>query len=478
MAADSLFDDTVGGPPTWTVAELAAHIGRVTATAFPGDLWITGQIRNLKRSNNGHAYFDLAEPTEAGATPKSQLSVTLLAPERAHVNAQLKRAGGAVRMVDGIEVRIQGRLRWYEPRGTLQLRMSGIDPEFTIGRLQADRDRILAALAAEGLLEANGARPVPLVPLRIALVTSRGTAAHADVMAELESSGIGFEIRLVDARTQGSESANQITRALQRIAADVTNGVDPVDVILLVRGGGARTDLAAFDSDSVARAIAVMPVPVFTGIGHEIDRSIADEVAHTSHKTPTAAAAAVVSVVRDFLARLDDRWSGVRQAALGSAGVASDRLHHRSTRVERAGARSLARQQVHLDLTTGRVHRRSHQVLDRADQRIATHGLGVVTRSRRELGRADLLVNSFGARVRAHDPQLALARGWTITTRADGTPVGSVHRLNTGDVLVTRFGDGAVTSTVSGISPAPPPGATDRSLNHHASTGAPEEPTP
>ena len=479
MAADSLFDDTVGGPPTWTVAELGAHIGRVTATAFPGDLWITGQIRNLKRSNNGHAYFDLAEPTEAGATPRSQLSVTLLAPERAHVNAQLKRSGGAVRMVDGIEVRIQGRLRWYEPRGTLQLRMAGIDPEFTIGRLQADRDRILAALAAEGLLDANSTRPVPLVPLRIALITSQGTAAHADVMAELESSGIGFAIRLLDARTQGAESATQITRALQRIASDVVNRVDPVDVVLLVRGGGARTDLAAFDSDSIARAIAAMPVPVFTGIGHEIDRSIADEVAHSSHKTPTAAAAAVVAVVRGFLARLEDRWSGVRQSALGSAGVASDRLHHRAARVEQAAVRSLGRQQGRLDLTAGRVQRHSHQVLDRADQLMAIHGMGVITRSRRELGRADLLLDSFGARVRAHDPELALARGWTITTRADGTPVGSVHRLTLGDALITRFGDGTVTSTISDISISPPTGAaTDPTLNHHASTDAPEEPSP
>lgn len=479
VAADSLFDDTVGGPPTWTVAELAAHIGRVTATAFPGDLWVTGQIRNLKRSNNGHAYFDLAEPTEAGATPRSQLSVTLLAPERAHVNAQLKRAGGAVRMVDGIEVRIQGRLRWYEPRGTLQLRMTGIDPEFTIGRLQADRDRILAALAAEGLLDANGTRSVPLVPLRVVLITSQGTAAHADVMAELTSSGIGFSLRFMDARTQGAESATQITRALQRIASDVVNRVDPVDLVLLVRGGGARTDLAGFDSDSIARAIAAMPVPVFTGIGHEIDRSIADEVAHSSHKTPTAAAAAVVAVVRNFLARLDDRWSGIRQAALGSAGVASDRLHHRAARVEQAGDRSLSRQQGRLDLIASRVHRRSGHVLDRADQLIATHGMGVVTRSRRELGRADLVVSSFDARVRAHDPELALARGWTITTRADGTPVGSIQRLEMGDVLVTRFGDGLVTSTISDISASPFTGtATDPTLNHQAPTSAPEEPNP
>ena len=112
-------------------------------------------------------------------------------------------------MDDGIEVRIQGRIRWYGPRGILQLRMHGIDPAFTLGRLQADKDRTLAALAAEGLLERNGRLPIPLVPLRIGLVTSVGTAAHADVLAELTASGFGFTVRSVDARTQGAESARR-----------------------------------------------------------------------------------------------------------------------------------------------------------------------------------------------------------------------------------------------------------------------------
>ncbi len=204
----ALFDEEVGGPPTLTVGELAARIARLTATAFPGDLWVEGQIRNLNRSANGHVYFQLAEPTAAGEQPRAQLAVTLLAPERQHVNEQLKRAGGAVRMDDGIEVRIQGRLRWYAPRGTLQLRMHGIDPTFTLGRLQADRDRILAALAAEGLLDANGRLPVlAAVPLRIGLVTSVGSAAHADVVSELTASGIAFAVRTVDARTQGADCA-------------------------------------------------------------------------------------------------------------------------------------------------------------------------------------------------------------------------------------------------------------------------------
>ncbi|MCU1498197.1 MAG: xseA, partial [Acidimicrobiales bacterium] len=325
MAEPSLFsEDEAGGPPTLTVGELAARIARLTASAFPGDLWVEGQIRNLSRSANGHAYFDLAEPTAAGEQPRAQVSVTLLAPERKLVNAQLKRVGGAVRMDDGIEVRIQGRLRWYAPRGTLQLKMHGIDPAFTLGRLQADRDRILAGLLADGLLDANRARPLTLVPLRVGLVTSVGSAAHADVLAEFAASGLGFTIRTVDARTQGPDSARSVVHGLHRLAGD------GVDVILLVRGGGARTDLAGFDTDLIARAVAAMPVPVFTGIGHEVDRSIADDVAHSAHKTPTAAAAAVIALVRAFLDRVDERWDQARRAAGASAAVADARLDRRA----------------------------------------------------------------------------------------------------------------------------------------------------
>lgn len=445
----ALFDEEVGGPPTLTVGELAARIARLTATAFPGDLWVEGQIRNLSRSANGHVYFDLAEPTAAGDQPRAQVAVTLLAPERQHVNDQLKRAGGAVRMDDGIEVRIQGRLRWYAPRGTLQLRMHGIDPTFTLGRLQADRDRILAALAAEGLLRANAARVLAAVPLRVGLVTSVGSAAHADVVSELTASGFAFEVRTVDARTQGADCAPSVVRALAQLTAA------EVDVVLLVRGGGARTDLAGFDSDLIARAVAASAVPVFTGIGHEVDRSIADDVAHSAHKTPTAAAAAVVEVVRAFLARVDERWAAARRAALATASVADTRLERRATRVGRAATRTLVRHEDRLEAIATRTGRSATRGLVRAEALLDAHLEAAAARAERGLARAERDVESLHAQVRAHDPAHALARGWTITTTADGRPVPRVADLVPGTSLVTRFADGTVTSTVSDVRPHP-----------------------
>ncbi|MEZ5180937.1 MAG: exodeoxyribonuclease VII large subunit [Acidimicrobiales bacterium] len=354
MSDGALFDESVGRGPdadTWTVGELAAHLGRLLVAALPDDVWVAGQIRNLSRANNGHVYFDLVEPTESGRAPEAQLSVTLLAPERELVNRQLVRAGGGVRMSDGVEVRIQGRIRWYAPRGSLQLRMHGIDPAFTLGRLQADRDRLLAALGAEGLLDANARVPMPLVPLRVGVVTSRGTAAHADVMAELEASGIGFEVVLADARTQGPDCGPSVARALAALAAAT------VDVVLLVRGGGARTDLAGFDTEQIARAIAAMPVPVLTGIGHEVDRSIADEVAHRAHKTPTAAAASVVAQVQAFGRGVEQRAASLQRAVARATRVAEARLDDRRVRAARSAERTLARADQRLAQRTARAGR-------------------------------------------------------------------------------------------------------------------------
>ena len=422
----ALFDDDVGRADTLTVAELAARIARVAAQAFPADLWVSGQIRNLKRSANGHVYFDLVEPCEMGATPRSLLAVTLLAPERLLVNNQLKRAGGAIRMADGVEVRIQARLRWYEPRGVLQLRMSAIDPEFTLGRLKADRDRVLATLQAEGLLNANGARALPAVPLRVALITSGGTAAHADVLAELTGSGLAFDVWLLDVRTQGADAAGQIAAALGRVADAVHGSTRPVDAVLLVRGGGATTDLAVFDDEALARAVAATPVPVLTGIGHEIDRSVADEVAHTAHKTPTAAAGALVHQVRSFLTRLDQAWTATRRAALATTGEAERRLDLRTARIGRGVTRTLTAHATRLDQAQARTTRGAQRAIQRAERDL--HGLA--------------------ARARAHDPALALARGWTITTGEDGRSVRSVAHLAPGTRLITRFVDGTTTSTI------------------------------
>src|SRR5215217_1301915 len=342
MAQEALFADE----PTLRVGELAARLTRAVAAAFPGEVWVRGEVDGLRRPGpNGHVYFSLCERNSRRG-PTSTVSVALYRADRLRVEREL-RAYPSFRMDDGLEVRIRGRVQYGY--GRIQLVVSAIDPVHTLGRLAADRERVLRALAAEGLLEANRRLPLGPVPLHLAVVTRSGSAACEDVLAELRASGLGFRVSLVDAQVQGTAAVPSMLRALT-----VAGRLRP-DAVLLVRGGGARTDLAPFDDERLARAVARSAVPVLAGVGHEIDATVVDEVAHTSAKTPTAAAAVVVALVTRAFERAEAAWAGVARrgtAAVADAGAALE---------ERAG-RLTARTERALAVATGRLDRRAGAV--------------------------------------------------------------------------------------------------------------------
>lgn len=435
---------TADRSPTWSVTELHAAIEGLLDHVFSEEIWVEGELRNLNRSRRGHVYFDLVDPGAPDDATRPMLAVTLFDRERQAVNRFLTEQGGAVRMVDGVQVRIRGRLGTYPARSTLQLRMSWIDPAFTLGVLGMERDRVLAALSADGLLGANGRVPLAVPSLRVALVTSVGSAAHADALDELRRSGIGFRVSVVDARTQGLDAERSLVRAL-RVAETLR-----VDVVALVRGGGARTDLAAFDSELVARTIASLRVPVVTGIGHEIDRTVADEVAHTSHKTPTACAAALVGAAREAHAALHDAWVRVRSAASGRVVRADQQLEQRCRDAARAAQRHLERDAHRVRSLSTRVASAAPRVLGRADATLTGTARRVGPGADRLLRRRAESLGGLAARARSHDPVRMLARGWSVTRGPDGAVLRSVDGLGAGDRITTTLADGTFSAVVDG----------------------------
>jgi exodeoxyribonuclease VII large subunit len=377
--------------PTFTVAELNSDIGAVLGRAFPEELWVRGEIANLSRPPSGHVYFDLVDGD-------CSLAVTLWASDRQVVNAVLRRSGGAVRMTDGTEVRIRVRVSWYAKRGQVSLRMLSIDTAYTLGRLAEARELLLRRLQTEGLMARQPALVMAPVPLTVGLVTSENSAAAHDFLQTLEASGFAWKVVLADARVQGLEAEASVLEALERLSAF------PVDVVCIVRGGGARTDLAAFDSEVIARAIASYPLPVLTGIGHEIDTTVADLVAHRRCLTPTACAGALVERVSEWYARLHDRRRSIIRAALRAVDTKT------------------------LDRLSGQLTVRAPRAVDRATR----------------------LVDHVETRVRALDPARVLARGWSITRDEHGGLVRSTSDAAVGAKLVTTVADGVVRSTVDG----------------------------
>ena len=457
----------IAADQTLTVGELAQVLRWTLDSAFPSGVWVAGEIDSLSRARSGHVYFDLVERSEhaqPGAPPVASLSVVLFQGDKERVNRTIRRHGNTMRMADGLSVRIQGMLDFYPRRGQLQLRMTAIDPAHTLGAMAADRDLLMRVLAAEGVLRRNAGAALAPVPLRVGLVTSVGSAAHADVLRVLAGSGFAFEVFEADTPVQGVDAPSAIADAVGAAAGA------GVDVVVLARGGGSRTDLVAFDHELVARAIADCKRPVFTGIGHETDRSVADETAHTACSTPTAAARAVVQRVEDWLEKLDDTGRAI--AARGRRSLAGAEHRTGSVAADTArGARSAARQaELNLDLAaqrvvgTGRaavarsghrvdssarrlaqagpaVHRRVNGRLDRASARLSVAGRHEIRHARRHL-------DSVAARVRTLDPAVILRRGWSLTRRRDGTLVRSVRDVSAGDGIVTHLADGTLDSTI------------------------------
>ena len=414
------------GLPTLSVEELSHLLKDGLATLFPEDLWVEGQVSNFHDARSGHAYFDLVEPSAVpGRAVAAKLSVALFKGARIGVDHTLA-AAGELALANDLQLRIRARLDFYPPSGRLQLIMNGVDPAFTLGRLAAERERLLHALADEGLLRANRANPIPVPPLRVGLVTSIGSAAHADFSEEISRSGFPFTILERDARVQGDGSAVDLAEALHMVATHQP------DVIALVRGGGSATDLAAFDAEVLARTIATLDVAVVTGIGHEVDRAVADEVAHTAFKTPTACAVAIVGQVAAFADAVTDLQESIAQRAGASTARSTDLLDDLAQRTARSATAVLDRRADRLDDKVKRLRRSPLATLDRQAERLA----GITNN------------------LRALDPARILARGWSITRLADGTLVRSVTDTAVGDTLVTHVAGGTVTSTVDETEPA------------------------
>lgn len=433
--------------PTWTIAELHEALNGLLVHVFGEEVWVEGELCNMKRAANSHVFFDLVDPGRERDTNRPMLSVTLFSTDRQAVNRHLINEGGRVRMDDGVRVRIRGRLN-VSPRSRLQLRMSWIDPAYTLGVMGADRDRVLAALAAEDLLGRNALVPMATVPLRVAIVTSIGSAAHADALDELVGSRLGFRVSVIDARTQGAQAERSIVAALGHDAAT------SADVVLLVRGGGARTDLAAFDSEVVARAIAASGVPVLTGVGHEVDRTVADEVAHAAHKTPTAAAAAVVAQVRRTAQLVEDAAAQLPVAARGRLARSVVGLDQTAQRAGRAATHRLGSSRLTVDQLAHRVTRATPRRLTAPAAEVDGLAARIAPATRRQLDQATLVLDAAAARARAHDPALAAARGWSITRGPDGRVVRSVLDASPGDELVTTLVDGTLHSVLTAAHPS------------------------
>jgi exodeoxyribonuclease VII large subunit len=398
-------------PPSnaMSVSEVTARVKEQLETRF-ADVWVAGEVSNLTRASSGHVYLSLKD-------------------EAALLRAVIWRGTAtqlAIDPADGLQVVCHGRLEVYPPRGTYQLTIDRLHALGT-GTLEAQLRRLRDALDREGLFAPARKRPIPAFPRRIALVTSPTGAAIADFLTALFARWKGSEVIVVPSRVQGAGAAEEIAAAL----AAAARIVPPVDVIALVRGGGSLEDLWAFNEEPLVRAVAASPIPVVSGVGHEIDVTLADLAADLRALTPTDAAARVSPDGPQVAAAVASL--GLRlQAGLG-----------RRVTLARERVVQLARSRIFAD--PSRLVRDRRLALDQQAARLRRLAGAAVARGRERLAAA-------AGRLEAGSPLHLLARGWSVTTRAnDRTALRSVTGLRAGDEIMTQLADGRLWSRLERI---------------------------
>lgn len=425
-----------------TLHELNGLIREVLERSFGDGLyWLAAELSEVRIASNGHCYVEFIEKTAHGNTPVAKARGVIWRGTYGMLSDYFFRVTGQ-RLTAGMKVLVCVSVTFHELYG-FSLNISDIEPSYTLGDMMRRRAEILAMLEADGVLELNKSLPLPRIPWRIAVVSSETAAGYGDFCDQLAGSGYAFRLQLFAAAMQGERIEQSVIAALDAVMATA----DEWDAVVIIRGGGAVSDLSGFDSYLLASHVAQFPLPVLTGIGHERDDTVIDAVAHTRLKTPTAVAAFLIDARRREEETLKRLAESLMRAARQSV---ENRRRHFETVAMRFGAaasrfgalRNEKLLRLYARLSVGAQHllAANGYRLESLSPRLTS---AIVLRFDHEHHRLAGVERSL----RLAAPERILALGYSITMR-NGKPVTAAAELRAGDCIVTRLADGEVHSTV------------------------------
>ncbi len=384
---------------TYTLHELNAHVRTLIEEGMDGTYWVQGELMEGREGYGGHFYGEMVEKSEATGNIVARARITIWARTYSILALRFRRETGQS-LRAGLRVLMQVRVTFNELYG-YSLNVLDIDGTYTLGDMAKRRQEILQRLEADGIINDNKTLALPTLLRRIAVVSSATAAGYGDFSRQLMDNGYGlaFRLKLFPAVMQGTQVPESISLALTAIADDA----DEWDAVVIIRGGGATSDLSDYDSYSLAACIAQHPLPVFTGIGHDRDETVPDRVAHMAFKTPTAVAAFIVEHQASLLSELQDLQQRIPAAAC-------QLLQH-------------GRQRMAL-----------------LQQRIPSMATLLLERHRH---RVDMLEQHL----KSMNPDLLLSRGYTITM-AGGRILTDIADVAEGTLVTTRMHGGEIISSV------------------------------
>ncbi|MCA9406987.1 MAG: exodeoxyribonuclease VII large subunit, partial [Candidatus Omnitrophica bacterium] len=287
----------------FSISELNGFIKDVINAGFPQGVWVCGEIQNYNRNRmKRHIFFELVEKEANSQDVKARVGLVIFAGTKVNIDQILQKSENAFALKDDIEVKFFCRVDFYPPHGAVRLVVESIDPTYTLGKLAQEKQKLIALLKKNGTLDLNKRTALPMVPLRIGLITSDDSAAYNDFLDELNNSGYGFKVCVRNTLMQGAKAEADICQAIKEL-----DKLKTIDCLIVTRGGGSLADLSCFDSRKIAETIAQCSHPVLSGIGHEINISIADMAAHTYAKTPTAIAQFLVERITQYIELLQEK---------------------------------------------------------------------------------------------------------------------------------------------------------------------------
>lgn len=406
---------------TLSLLELNGRVKSTLQFEMPDAYWVQAEISSISPSGQGHCYLELVQKDATGRNFLAKAKANIWRGTWLKLKPYFEAQTGETLKV-GMKVLLQVTVTFHEVYG-YSLVVQDIDPAYTMGDMARRRKEILEQLARDGVIGLNKELEIPALPHRIAVISSATAAGWGDFRNQLDGNiyGFRFYVKLFPALMQGDDVERSVVSALNAVAARR----DDFDLVVIIRGGGAVSELSCFDSYNLAFNIANFPLPVITGIGHERDDTVADVVAHTKVKTPTAAAEFIINRVFDTASELENLTRRMSDAITG-------RMNAENVRIERLSQK--------LPSLFAVLRTRQEQLLETVWIRSVNGVRNLITAQTHKLEIVDKTLT-------AADPAVILKRGYSLT-RAGGRVVKCASDLKKGDRLTTVFADGSVESEI------------------------------
>ena len=420
--------------------ELNGIIRETLEQKLEASYWVVAEIAELRQNQKGHCYLEFVEKEDELILAKSRATIWSYAYRK--LSAWFESITGQP-LQQGMKILAKVQVQYHEIYG-MSLNVKDIDPNFTIGERARKRQEVLKKLEEDGILEMNKQLPLPTVPQKLAIISSPTAAGYEDFMNHLAKNSFGYSLRteLFPASMQGAEAPKAIVEALHKIFEQETE----FDLVLLIRGGGAQLDLDSFDNYQLASHLAQFPLPIVTGIGHERDETIADLVAHTKMKTPTAAAEFIISGIRTYEESLEEAFARIYELGGHKMAVENQTIESLVQRFVLTSKSILNREEIQLDnhktnliATSRRFLAGQNDTLGEVNKSLKNNSEAYLVRCKNEIEHLDKTVHLL-------DPKKVLSRGYSITV-VNGKPIKSVMNVKKGDKLVTETSNGKIKST-------------------------------